>query len=113
MVADVAITDQRVQPRIVEMRLAGGGTGHKDLSRRHPPLLRFVSVQDHQLHDELRRLSLTDIEARRRNRGWAPEPIDLSLDDGTQLVGVLIRPPVNAPGGIAVLDFGVHHEDLD
>jgi hypothetical protein len=88
----------------------------RDRSLRGPSTVRFLRGVSDELRGELEALAAAarDPDERRRQRDarWAPKPIDVVLDRGTDLIGCRIARLLNATGSLTELYFDVRHEDL-
>jgi hypothetical protein len=88
----------------------------RDRSLRGPSTVRFLRGVSDELRGELEALAAAarDPDERRRQRDarWAPKPIDVVLDRGTDLIGCRIARPLDATGSLTELYFDVRHEDL-
>ena len=90
--------------------------GYKDTSTTGPSTIQLLAIHDPVLRDELQRFAdaAGDDDARRRLRDAQMRAIsvDLSLDDGRQLVGAGIQWPAIGLPPLEQITFPLHHADL-
>lgn len=110
VLANELVLIEQAELESIALPVAGGGTVYRHKLRHDPTLIRFLSIADRGFRSELDRLAAArrEVNIGRRDRGWAPAPVDIELDNGILLRGVQVQRPLNGFGAPEAISFNVY-----